>query len=95
MRVTTSQCASDLYSKIAMNLPAGIPRSEAQRNAAVFAQRMKLNYAWVQGRVSNFEYLSLLNRFSGRSFHDITQYPVFPWILNEYATAEYDVKWAR
>ena len=85
----------DIYNKIAMNLPAGIPVQKLSETPAVFAQRMKLNYAWVQGRVSNFEYLSLLNRFSGRSFHDITQYPVFPWSLNEYATAEYDVKWAR
>ena len=75
-----------------MNIPAGIPVQKLSETPAVFEQRMKLNYAWVQGKLSNFEYLSLLNRYSGRSYHDITQYPVFPWILNEYATTEYDVK---
>ncbi len=40
---------------------------------------------WVRGELSNFQYLMLLNKYSGRSFNDITQYPVFPWILKEYS----------
>lgn len=31
---------------------------------------------WVNGRVSNFDYLMYLNREAGRSFKDLTQYPV-------------------
>ena len=31
---------------------------------------------WVAGRLSNFEYLMHLNREAGRSFKDLTQYPV-------------------
>ena len=34
--------------------------------------------------MSNFEYLMYLNALSGRSFHDVAQYFVFPWILKEY-----------
>lgn len=26
----------------------------------------------------------LMNKFSGRSFNDMTQYPIFPWVLNDY-----------
>lgn len=39
---------------------------------------------WMNGKLSNFEYLLFLNRISGRTFNDLSQYPVFPWILNEY-----------
>ena len=35
---------------------------------------------WIDKKISTFDYLLLLNKYSGRSFHDINQYPVFPWL---------------
>lgn len=46
---------------------------------------------WVLGRVSNFEYLMFLNRQAGRSFKDLTQYPVFPWIIQDYTSPRLDL----
>ena len=40
---------------------------------------------WKNWELSNFELLILLNIFSNRSYNDITQYPVFPWILSNYS----------
>ena len=37
---------------------------------------------WLKGEVSNFDYLMHLNIAAGRSFQDLTQYPVFPWVSN-------------
>ncbi|KAL7565117.1 hypothetical protein ACA910_005124 [Epithemia clementina (nom. ined.)] len=48
----------------------------------------KLTVAWVEGRISNFDYLLHLNILSGRSFNDICQYPVFPWVLADYSSCE-------
>ncbi len=31
------------------------------------------------GEISNFAYLMYLNTLAGRSYNDLTQYPVFPW----------------
>ena len=39
---------------------------------------------WQNYEVSNFEYLMYLNSLSSRSYKDLTQYPVFPWILADY-----------
>ena len=39
---------------------------------------------WKSGKMSNYEYILMLNHCSGRSFNDISRYPVFPWILNNY-----------
>ena len=39
---------------------------------------------WKYWEISTFEFLILLNIFSNRSFNDIKQYPVFPWILTQY-----------
>lgn len=43
---------------------------------------------WQKGLISNLEYLLLLNKFASRSFNDISQYPVFPWILKNYSADE-------
>eukprot|EP01022_Parablepharisma_sp_SALTPOND_P027116 TRINITY_DN657_c0_g1_i1.p1 TRINITY_DN657_c0_g1~~TRINITY_DN657_c0_g1_i1.p1 ORF type:complete len:1837 (-),score=222.25 TRINITY_DN657_c0_g1_i1:2911-8421(-) len=44
----------------------------------------KYREQWLTGAISNFEYLMLLNKYAGRSFNDISQYPVFPWIIQDY-----------
>ena len=45
---------------------------------------------WIEGRISNFEYLMFLNVQANRSFNDLSQYPVFPWVIHEYG-AEFDL----
>ena len=44
--------------------------------AAAPCSRDKWTRDWVAGRISNFDYLMYLNREAGRSFKDLTQYPV-------------------
>ena len=41
---------------------------------------------WMKGELSNFEYLALLNKYGGRSFNDLGQYPIFPWVLKDYTS---------
>ncbi|CAD8199091.1 unnamed protein product [Paramecium octaurelia] len=38
---------------------------------------------WVKSQMSNFKYLLIINNLSSRSYNDLTQYPIFPWILQE------------
>ena len=45
---------------------------------------------WLDNKLSNFDYLMLLNIQANRSFNDISQYPVFPWVLHE-LTSELDL----
>jgi hypothetical protein len=46
---------------------------------------------WSSGKLSNFEYLMWLNVLSSRSFHDPSQYPIFPWILSDYNSPTIDL----
>lgn len=39
---------------------------------------------WRAGELSNFEYILYVNMASGRSFNDLSQYPVFPWVVADY-----------
>ncbi|XP_030297212.1 WD repeat- and FYVE domain-containing protein 4 isoform X1 [Sparus aurata] len=39
---------------------------------------------WQRGEISNFEYLMHLNTIAGRTYNDLMQYPIFPWVLADY-----------
>ena len=39
---------------------------------------------WIKWEISTFTLLNYLNLFSSRSYNDINQYPVFPWIITSY-----------
>lgn len=39
---------------------------------------------WRIGEMSNFDYLMYVNMAAGRSFNDLSQYPVFPWVLKDF-----------
>ena len=51
----------------------------------------KITAQWQAGKISNFEFLMQLNSFAGRSFNDLTQYPVFPWVIADYDSEEIDL----
>jgi len=41
---------------------------------------------WVRGEITNFQYLMFLNTLAGRSYNDLMQYPIFPWVLKDYTS---------
>lgn len=47
---------------------------------------------WENGEISNFQYLMSLNTLAGRSYNDLNQYPVFPWVLSDYTSMELDLR---
>jgi len=68
------------------------PKSLSPR---VIFRRSKLTELWKKKKISNFEYLMALNRMAGRSFNDLTQYPVFPWVLADYTSETIDLSDSR
>nr|CAB3264213.1 neurobeachin-like protein 1 [Phallusia mammillata] len=51
-----------------------------------------LTQKWVQREISNFDYLMQLNTIAGRTYNDLSQYPVFPWILKDYTSEKLDLE---
>lgn len=47
--------------------------------------------AWQEGRLSNAAYLMALNTLAGRTMNDLTQFPVFPWVLADYTSGTLDL----
>lgn len=46
---------------------------------------------WQRREISNFDYLIFLNTVSGRTYNDLNQYPVFPWVITNYDSEELDL----
>lgn len=47
---------------------------------------------WQNGVISNYDYLLYLNGRADRSFYDLTQYPVFPWVIADYTGDTLDLE---
>ena len=73
------------------------PRASYKQWPGTSMKRMVMEHSsidklWAEGKLSNFDYLMYVNTLAGRSFNDITQYPVFPWVLNDYTSDSIDIR---
>ncbi|XP_072990380.1 protein SPIRRIG isoform X1 [Typha latifolia] len=86
---------------VAMNLPrnsmldttiSGSSKQESSEGGRLFKIMAKsFSKRWQNGEISNFQYLMHLNTLAGRGYSDLTQYPVFPWVLADYDSEYLDL----
>ncbi|KAJ2568751.1 hypothetical protein IW140_003634 [Coemansia sp. RSA 1813] len=62
------------------------------RSPPTLLNRLKLTERWQHGELSNFDYLMALNTVAGRSHNDLSQYPIFPWVISDYKSKWLDLK---
>ena len=67
------------------------PNISAYLNKQEAFKSSNLQTKWVNGEISNFEYLMGLNTLAGRSLNNLSQYPIFPWVLINYHTPTIDL----
>ena len=79
------------HSKLRGNCKAPLLRSFKSLNPRVVYKKSKLTDLWRKRKISNFQYIMALNLMAGRTFNDLTQYPVFPWILADYTSETLDL----
>lgn len=46
---------------------------------------------WRTRQITNLEYLGILNKMAARSYNDLMQYPVMPFVLASYNGKELDL----
>ncbi|KAA3679391.1 uncharacterized protein DEA37_0003748 [Paragonimus westermani] len=71
----------------------GLARSRATTLASprqLFTQS-NMTQRWQRREISNFDYLMYLNTISGRTYNDLNQYPIFPWIIANYTSEELEL----
>lgn len=71
----------------------GIPQTRAAslHSPRQLFQKSTMTQRWQKGEVSNFQYLMFLNTIAGRTFCDLNQYPVFPWVLTNFEADTLDL----
>ncbi|XP_076767095.1 A kinase anchor protein rugose isoform X9 [Xylocopa sonorina] len=79
--------------RVGVGIKYAIPQT---RRASMMSPRQlmrssNMTQKWQRREISNFEYLMFLNTIAGRTYNDLNQYPVFPWVLTNYETKELDL----
>jgi hypothetical protein len=95
LRRRLQQSSRDAVARAVMSfLPSGLGRyiqAPGNSPAYFFARSAPATALWRERQMSNYEYLMHLNTLAGRTFCDITQYPVFPWVLGDYTSSVLDI----
>jgi hypothetical protein len=60
-------------------------------SAKLFAE-LRVTEQWINRKMSTYQYLMYVNLIAGRSFNDLSQYPVFPWIIADYESDHLDLE---
>ena len=79
--------------RVGVGIKYGIPQT---RRASMMSPRQlyrssNMTQKWQRREISNFEYLMFLNTIAGRTYNDLNQYPVFPWVITNYDSQELDL----
>ncbi|XP_075154852.1 A kinase anchor protein rugose isoform X2 [Haematobia irritans] len=79
--------------RVGVGIKYGIPQT---RRASMMSPRQlmrnsNMTQKWQRREISNFEYLMFLNTIAGRTYNDLNQYPIFPWVLTNYETKDLDL----
>uniref|UniRef100_A0AAZ3PV36 Lipopolysaccharide-responsive and beige-like anchor protein n=1 Tax=Oncorhynchus tshawytscha TaxID=74940 RepID=A0AAZ3PV36_ONCTS len=71
----------------------GLPQTRriSQASPKQLYKASNMTQRWQRREISNFEYLIFLNTISGRTYNDLNQYPVFPWVITNYDTEDLDL----
>lgn len=93
MNGAISQNSENSWRFESLRSPEDEPKSIGSKFANVFGQASSspATRRWQKGEISNFHYLMLINTMAGRTYNDLTQYPVFPWVLADYTSEELDL----
>ncbi|CAB9510437.1 Lipopolysaccharide-responsive and beige-like anchor protein [Seminavis robusta] len=94
-------CALELYFRDATSVLLAFERKRDREQLLRFLPRHAWSFtdreflyqvvkAWHAKQISNYDYLLALNTAAGRSFHDLSRYPVFPWVIKDFESAKLD-----
>uniref|UniRef100_A0A8C0F6Z1 Neurobeachin-like protein 2 n=1 Tax=Bubo bubo TaxID=30461 RepID=A0A8C0F6Z1_BUBBB len=86
--IISTSVRNKVYSRI---LSLRSPNISGTRSPQELFKASGLMQKWVNREISNFDYLIQLNTMAGRTYNDLAQYPVFPWILRDYTSEELDL----
>ncbi|KAM7286130.1 neurobeachin-like protein 1 [Ixodes scapularis] len=87
----TTKTRNKMFGRIVALHPPNLLYTSGTRSPAELLRASGLTQRWVNREISSFEYLMHLNTIAGRTYNDLSQYPVFPWVLADYSSSELDL----
>eukprot|EP01059_Diplonema_ambulator_P010129 TRINITY_DN20114_c0_g1_i1.p1 TRINITY_DN20114_c0_g1~~TRINITY_DN20114_c0_g1_i1.p1 ORF type:complete len:3142 (+),score=853.36 TRINITY_DN20114_c0_g1_i1:147-9572(+) len=69
-------------------LVSNAPYAQTVEQAATLAD---VTHMWRVRMITNYDYILTVNAIAGRTFSDLNQYPVIPWVLAAYDTPAIDL----
>jgi len=66
------------------SLPPEKPTYKIILDSIKTSNDQSLRENWINIKITNFDYIMLLNTLSGRTYNDFSQYLIFPWILQNF-----------
>lgn len=99
LRSTALEIFMPNYSSVMFAFPTAVERdsfhmvlmSQHRLTRLIRDNLQQLTLQWQQGETSNFDYLMQLNLYADRTFNDLRQYPVFPWVVADYTSPTLDL----
>ncbi len=83
----------NILPKVGVGMRYGLPQT--RRSSLASPQQLfrssNMTQKWQRREISNFEYLIYLNTIAGRTYNDLNQYFIFPWILIDYDSPKIDL----
>jgi hypothetical protein len=64
----------------------------ARHESDIAAAAERASIKWANRELSNYEYLMELNSLAGRTYNDLTQYFVMPWVISDYTSLTLDLE---
>ncbi|KAK9837038.1 hypothetical protein WJX84_000368 [Apatococcus fuscideae] len=77
--------------EVATSLQRAAPQLHLLDRKRKLEQVFRMQQRWQRWEISNFEYLMRLNTLAGRTYNDLSQYPVFPWVIADYTSEALDL----
>ncbi|KAJ5073637.1 beige/beach-related [Anaeramoeba ignava] len=91
----TMETRNEVYEKIQKHKFINIDQSKynySGNDPTKWIEKTQVVKQWQEGKLTNFEYLMYLNTISGRTYQDVSQYPIFPWIVCDYGSEKLDLE---
>jgi hypothetical protein len=79
------------YDVIINQKPSNLKFDGFHQTPQQLIKKSKFTQMWQKREITNFEYLMILNTFANRTYNDLTQYPVFPWVIKDYSSDTIDL----
>eukprot|EP01125_Pyxidicula_operculata_P005179 TRINITY_DN1880_c1_g2_i4.p1 TRINITY_DN1880_c1_g2~~TRINITY_DN1880_c1_g2_i4.p1 ORF type:complete len:2284 (+),score=559.04 TRINITY_DN1880_c1_g2_i4:47-6898(+) len=77
--------------KVLLKLKPPVLEDDFSLSPEKLFKKSNITELWRRRVISNFDYLMELNTIAGRSYNDLSQYPVFPWIIADYESPTLDL----